>query len=89
MTAPTLPIRPSHHRDSGFSNSDAAVVIGNFPWYEMVWRNARGDFKPLSAPSGGYAAFAQAWSVPVDHALLAQRQQAPQVTWLGHVSVLL
>jgi L-ascorbate metabolism protein UlaG (beta-lactamase superfamily) len=89
MTAPTLPIRSSHHRDSGFSNSDSSVVIGDFPWYEMVWRNARGDFKPLSAPSGGYAAFAQAWSVPVDHALLAQRQQAPQVTWLGHVSVLL
>ena len=64
-------------------------MIGDFPWYEMVWRNARGDFKPLSAPSGGYAAFAQAWSVPVDHALLAQRQQAPWVTWLGHVSVLL
>jgi len=64
-------------------------MIGDFPWYEMVWRNARGDFKPLSAPSGGYPAFAQAWSVPVDHALLAQRQQAPRVTWLGHVSVLL
>ena len=89
MTAPALPIRPSHHRDSGFANSDPAVVIGDFPWYEMVWRNARGDFKPLAAPSGGYAAFAQAWSVPVDHALLAQRQQAPRVTWLGHVSVLL
>jgi N-acyl-phosphatidylethanolamine-hydrolysing phospholipase D len=89
MTAPALPIRPSHHRDSGFANSDPAVVIGDFPWYEMVWRSARGDFKPLSAPSGGYAAFAKAWSVPVDHALLAQRQQAPRVTWLGHVSVLL
>ena len=89
MTAPSLPIRPSHHRDSGYSNSDPAVMIGDFPWYEMVWRNARGDFKPLAAPSGGYAAFAQAWSVPVDHALLAQRQQAPWVTWLGHVSVLL
>ena len=89
MVDPTLPARPSHHRDSGFSNSDPAIVIGDFPWYEMVWRSARGDFKPLSAPSGGYAAFAQAWSVPVDHALLAQRQQAPRVTWLGHVSVLL
>ena len=64
-------------------------MIGDFPWYEMVWRNARGDFKPLSAPSGGYPAFARAWSVPVDHVLLAQRQQAPRVTWLGHVSVLL
>ena len=89
MVDPTLPARPSHHRGSGFSNSDPAVVIGNFPWYEMVWRSLRGDFKPRSAPSGGYAAFALAWSVPVDHALLAQRQQAPRVTWLGHVSVLL
>ncbi len=49
-----------------FANSDASVVIGNFPWYEMVWRSLRGDFKPLAPPQGGYAAFAKAWSVPVD-----------------------
>lgn len=55
----------------------------------MLWRSLRGDFKPLADPQGGYAAFAKAWSVPVDHAALAQRQQAPVVTWLGHVSVLL
>ena len=89
MTAPTLPTKPSHHRDRGFSNSDPAVVIGNFPWYEMVWRSLRGDFKPLAAPAQGYAAFAKAWSMPVDQARIAQRPQEPTVTWLGHVSVLL
>jgi len=72
-----------------FSNTDPGVVIGNFPWYEMVWRSLRGDFKPAGEPAGGYAAFAQAWSQPVDHARLAQRQQEPTVTWLGHVTVLL
>ncbi len=55
----------------------------------MVWRSLRGDFKPLAEPAGGYEAFARAWSVPVDHACLAQRQNQPVVTWLGHVTVLL
>jgi L-ascorbate metabolism protein UlaG (beta-lactamase superfamily) len=80
---------PAHHRPQGFANSDPAVVIGNFPWYEMVWRSLRGDFKPVSEPAGGYGEFARAWSVPVDHARLSVRQQAPVVTWLGHVTVLL
>jgi len=72
-----------------FANSHPGVVIGNFPWYEMVWRSLRGDFKPLQPPAGGYEAFARAWSTPVDDARLAQRQQSPVVTWLGHVSILL
>ncbi|RZJ13855.1 MAG: phospholipase, partial [Acidovorax sp.] len=72
-----------------FANTDPRVVIGNSPWYEMLWRSLRGDFKPRSAPAGGYAAFAQQWSAPVDHARLAERQDAPVVTWLGHVSMLL
>ena len=55
----------------------------------MVWRGLRGDFKPLAAPTGGYEQFATHWSQAVDHARLAQRQSAPVVTWLGHVSVLL
>jgi len=80
---------PEHHRRGGFANTDPEVVIGNFPWYEMVWRSLRGDFKPLSAPAGGYAAFAKAWSTPVNHARLAVRQTAPVITWLGHVSMLL
>ncbi len=79
----------TNHRANRFGNSDRSVVIGNFPWYEMVWRSLRGDFKPLKPPQGGYEAFARAWSVPVDHARLAVRQQAPVVTWLGHVTVLL
>ena len=72
-----------------YRNSDPGVVIGNFPWYEMVWRSLRGDFKPKREPEGGYAAFAGQWSTPVDHTLLAQRHQHPVVTWLGHVSTLL
>lgn len=72
-----------------FSNSDPQVVIGNFPWYEMVWRSLRGDFKPTSDPAGGYEAFAREWSQPVDHARIGQRQTEPVVTWLGHVTVLL
>lgn len=82
-------MKPLHHRARGFGNSDTNIVIGNFPWYEMVWRTARGDFKPLTDPAGGYAAFAKAWSVEVDHARLAERQLQPVVTWLGHVSILL
>ena len=89
MPIKPLKSQPAHHRSSGFANSDPSVVIGDFPWYEMVWRSVRGDFKPLAAPQGGYAAFAKEWSVPVDSARLALRQSAPVVTWLGHVSVLL
>ena len=82
-------MKPSHHRSGGFANSDPAVVIGNFPWYEMVWRNWRGDFKPQAEPQGGYAEFGRRWSVPVDHARLARRQREPVLTWLGHVTMLL
>ena len=89
MTQKHVHTKPAHHRKTGFSNRDASVLIGNFPWYEMVWRSLRGDFKPLAAPKNGYTDFAREWSVAVDHARLAQRQQAPVVTWLGHVSVLL
>ena len=83
-----IPI-PHHHRAGGFGNSDPAVVIGNFPWYEMVWRGLRGDFKPSTPPQDGYDAFARQWSCPVEHARIAQRSQSPVLTWLGHVSVLL
>ena len=89
MTADTSHAKPARPLAPRFSNSDPAVVIGNFPWYEMVWRSLRGDFKPLAAPQHGYAAFAKEWSVPVDHQRLAQRPSQPTLTWLGHVSVLL
>ena len=89
MPPHTSTAQPAHHRATGFSNSDPAVVIGNFPWYEMVWRGLRGDFKPTAPPQQGYAAFAREWSVPVDHPRIAQRQSEPVLTWLGHVSVLL
>lgn len=82
-------LKPSHHRPRGYANSNTGIVIGNFPWYEMVWRSLRGDFKPLVEPVGGYDAFARQWSVPVDHARIAVRQRDPVVTWLGHVTLLL
>jgi len=80
----------SHHRPDGFVNTDPAVVqAGRFPWYEILWRRWRGDFRPQQEPQGGYAAFAAQWTTPVDHALLAQRHEAPLVTWLGHAGLLL
>lgn len=80
---------PPNHRASTFANSDPSVVIGNFPWYEMVWRGLRGDFTPLMAPEAGYAEFAREWSAPVDHARIARRHTKPVITWLGHVTILL
>lgn len=76
----------SAHR---FANTDPDVVIGNFPWYEMLWRSLRGDFKPKAEPQGGYDTFIRNWTQPMDHARLAQRQAEPVVTWLVHVSTFL
>jgi N-acyl-phosphatidylethanolamine-hydrolysing phospholipase D len=72
-----------------FRNTDATVVIGNFPWYEMVWRSLRGDFRPTAPPACGYEAFARRWSIPVDLARIHARQREPVVTWLGHATILL
>ncbi len=82
------PAKP-HHRPNGFVNSDPAVAVGQFPWYEILWRRWRGDFRPVAEPAGGYAAFAEKWSTPADPALLAQRHDAPLLTWLGHAGMLL
>ena len=80
----------AHHTPIGFTNNDVTVVqAGQYPWYEIVWRNLRGDFRPAAEPAGGYEAFARAWSMAPDRALLAQRHDAPVVTWLGHATILL
>lgn len=81
--------RKSHHRPEGFANSDPFLKIGQFPWYEIMGRRLRGDFRPLREPEGGYPAFAAQWSQPVDLALIGQRHEAPVVTWLGHAGMLL
>jgi L-ascorbate metabolism protein UlaG (beta-lactamase superfamily) len=82
------PAKP-HHRPHGFANTDAVVVAGTLPWYEVLQRRWRGDFKPRQEPEGGYAAFAVKWSVPIDHGLLVRRHEAPVLTWLGHAGLLL
>lgn len=79
----------AHHRPDGFANSDPSVIVGRFPWYEILARRWRGDFQPLAEPEGGYEKFARDWSVAPDHARLAQRPQAPVLTWLGHAGLLL
>jgi L-ascorbate metabolism protein UlaG (beta-lactamase superfamily) len=79
----------AHHRPDGFLNSDPAVMVGKFPWYEILWRRMRGDFKPHAEPEGGYAAFIERWSAPVDLALLNARHMEPVLTWLGHAGILL
>lgn len=78
-----------HHRPDGFVNSDPAVQIGNFPWYEILWRRTRGDFRPAAPPAGGYEAFAARWTMPVDQRQLFERPGPPRLTWLGHASLLL
>lgn len=83
------PAKP-HHRPDGFvNNAPEAVSAGRYPWYEMLWRNVRGDFRPRSEPEGGYEAFARQWSVRLDPASLAARQREPVLTWLGHATLLL
>ena len=82
------PAKP-HHRQKGFANSDASLIVGRFPWYESLLRRWRGDFRPKEEPAGGYGAFVAQWSTPVDRALLAQRHETPVLTWLGHAGMLL
>lgn len=79
----------AHHRPTGFANSDPAIAVRQFEWHDILLRHLRGDFRPIAPPAGGYEAFARERSVEVDHARLAVRSQTPQITWLGHASLLL
>lgn len=80
----------AHHRPEGFANSSPQAPVGGLkPWYEILWRNLRGDFRPAAEPQGGYPAFAERWRTQVDTAALAAPQPEARLTWLGHATVLL
>lgn len=78
----------AHHRPDGFVNNDPSVR-GGAPWYEVIQRRWRGDFRPLAEPEGGYAAFAERWLASPDRAQLDDPAGPPRITWLGHASLLL
>ena len=82
-------LKMPHSTVQPFRNTNPDIVIGDFPWIEMVWRSLRGDFRPCAPPAGGYRGFAHRWSAPVDFESLSNRRQEPVVTWLGHVTLLL
>lgn len=82
------PARP-HHRPDGFVNNHPAGYFQAHPWYEILWRRLRGDFRPAGEPQGGYAAFAERWRSPPDPLALAADDGQPRVTWLGHATILL
>lgn len=81
------PSKP-HHRPEGFVNNDPAVRGGSSPWYEIMLRRWRGDFRPLAEPAGGYAAFAERWRTTPDRAQLDDPAGPPRITWLGHAAML-
>ncbi len=79
----------AHHRPDGFVNSDPAARVEGAPWYEVIYRRWRGDFRPAAEPAGGYAAFAERWRAVPDRARLDDPAGPPRLTWLGHASLLL
>lgn len=89
MVNPSYDASRAHHRPNGFVNSNSPVQIGTFPWYDIMLRHLRGDFRPAGPPDGGYEKFIADWTVPVDRQLLATPTEQPRITWLGHASLLL
>lgn len=83
---PALP----HRGPDGFRNiaSDARPG-GSAPWYEVLQRRWRGDFKPSGPPEGGYEAFAERWRQLLKPSTLeaAAASPTPQLAWLGHAGL--
>lgn len=79
----------AHHRANGFVNSDSSLRIGTSPWYDILLRRLRGNFRPAAAPEGGYERFIADWTTPIDLAQLSTPATSPRITWLGHASLLL
>lgn len=79
----------AHHRLDGFVNTDPSQQIGTLPWYSILLRRLRGDFRPARPPDGGYEKFIADWTVPIDLEVLAAAAEQPRITWLGHASLLL
>lgn len=89
MVNPQYDAAKAHHRPDGFVNSDPGFKLGTLPWYDILWRHLRGDFRPMQPPAGGYEKFIADWTQPADRALLATPSEEPRLTWLGHASLLL
>lgn len=79
------PAKP-HHTPTGFRNPDPGVRIGGDFWR---WRRERRAAGLPGEPEGGYAAFAERWSMQADFAFAAAQASQPAVWWLGHATVLL
>jgi L-ascorbate metabolism protein UlaG (beta-lactamase superfamily) len=82
------PAKP-HHRPDGFVNSNPAAVTPGVGFFEQIRRQLVGYYRPKTPPQGGYAAFAQAWSVKPDLEWLRANRTETTVTWLGHAGILL
>ncbi len=82
------PSKP-HHRPEGFVNSNPVSRPPEVGFFEQLRRQFTGYYRPKAPPAGGYEAFAKAWSVSPQTAMLRANRDRTTVTWLGHASILL
>jgi N-acyl-phosphatidylethanolamine-hydrolysing phospholipase D len=79
----------SHHRPTGFANSDPQATTPELSFLDQLERNLTGYFRPKGPPKGGYEAFARDWSAPLEREWIRANRTQTAVTWLGHASILL